>query len=478
MAWKIWLLAAGLALCWEFARSISRRRRVGLAIVALALFAVQVALQGAVWTLYPAYAVVLLGAAVLLLRPQGTLPGIAGKLAWVGALVLVCFSGFLAYALPVPVVPFPKGPHAVGTVTWQFDDASRKDPYAPTPDQPRKIMLQAWYPADIDVANAKAPAAWSKDIKVFGPAIAQKFHLPTFLFDHLTGVKSNSVENAPLKKEGSPWPVVVYSHGWTGFRTIALDEVEALASQGYVVFAPDHIYGALATVLKDGTPVLNNPKAMPPDTPRDAKRQAGIELLVDTYAGDLRFVLDTVEKMQAGAVETPFKGALDLAKLGVFGHSTGGGAIYELAATDPRVKCAFGLDTWTEPISQDVRDKPLTVPFFSLRSAQWALNHDEKARILADLLAKAKGPVYDQYLADSKHGDFTLMPILSPFAGTLGMTGPINGERALEIGDAYLVAFFEQYLRGKESPLLKPGSGTYAEVKSLDGGVGTTAAAK
>lgn len=474
--WKIWLFAAGLALCWEFARSRSRTRRVGLALVALALLAAQVALDGAVWTLSPLYAVVALGAALLLLRKEGTLPGISGKLAWAGAVILVCLSGFLAYALPVPTLPYPKGPYAVGTVTWEFDDATRKDPYAPTPDQPRKIMLQAWYPATL-TGNEK-PAAWSKDITVFGPAIATHFHLPTFLFDHLANFRSNSVENAPLKKEAAPWPVIVYSHGWTGFRTIALDEVEALASQGYVVFAPDHIYGALATVLKDGTPVLNNPKAMPPDQPRDAKRQAGIELLVDTYAGDLRFVLDTVEKMQAGTVDTPFKGALDLAKLGVFGHSTGGGAIYELAATDPRVKCAFGLDTWTEPISQDVRGTPLTVPFFSLRSAQWALNHDEKARILAELLAKAKGPVYDQYLIDSKHADFTLMPLLSPFAGSLGMTGPINGNRALEIGDAYLVAFFEQYLRGKDSPLLKPGSGTYAEVKPVEASVGTTAAAK
>ena len=46
--------------------------------------------------------------------------------------------------------------------------------------------------------------------------------------------------------------------------------------------------------------ILNNPAAMPPDEPKDA-RQTGIELLVDMYAGDIRYVLDIIEKKQFGA---------------------------------------------------------------------------------------------------------------------------------------------------------------------------------
>lgn len=383
----------------------------------------------------------------------------------VAGLIALAAAGLLIYALPIPILPIPAGPYKIGTITWQFNDSTRMDPYAPAPDQPRKIMLQVWYPAE--AKEDSPPAAWSNDIGVFGPAIARKFGLPAFALDHLSRVRSNSQEQAPLKTETAPWPVIVYSHGWTGFRTIALDEVEALASQGYVVFAPDHIYGALATVLKDGTPVLNNPKAMPPDEPKDA-RQKGIELLVDTYAGDLRFVIDTIEKMNAGAIASPFAGHLNMAKLGLFGHSTGGGAVYEVAATDPRVQCVFGLDTWTEPISQEVRDKPLTVPFYSLRSAQWAQRDDAKSKILSELLAKAQGPKYDYYVEGSKHADFTLMPILSPFAGALGMTGPIEGRRVLELGNAYLVAFFNQYLKGAESPLLAGVSKDYPEVKPAD----------
>lgn len=463
---EIALLLLTFAAVCDLLRVNASRERPVLAGLALIAMIGQIALEQARWQLYPIYFLVTM---LLYLASRTHADHEHYKVMrriFVGlglAAVVVC--AFLAYALPVPVIPAPPGPYKVGTATWQFTDTSRTDPYAPEPNTPRIIVLQAWYPAE--VAPGMVPAAWCPSVDIFGPAIAKKFGLPSFLLNHLQLVQSHAYANAEVKAQPGGWPVVIYSHGWTGFRNIAVDEAEALASQGYVVFAPDHLYGALATVLKDGTPVLNNPKAMPPDEPKDA-RQIGIELLVDTYAGDLRYVLDTVEKMNAGEKESPFKDKLDVAKIGLYGHSTGGGAVYEVAATDPRVKAVFGYDTWTEPISPEVRAKPLTIPFFSLRSAQWAERDDAKAKILRELIAQSKAPVYDYYVKDSKHADFTLMPILSPFAGTLGMTGPIDGRRVLEIGDDYLTAFFGQYLLGKESPLMNGESKDFPEVKKVE----------
>lgn len=458
------LLLAFAAVC-DFLRSAASRERPVLAGLALLAMIGQIALEQPRWQLYPIYFLV---TTLLYLSSRTHADADHYKIArriFVGlGLAVVAACGLLAYALPVPIIPAPPGPYKVGTATWQFTDTSQTDPYAEKAEQPRIIVLQAWYPAE--VAPGMRPAPWCPSIDIFGPAIAKKFGLPSFLLNHLQLVQSHSYANAEVKAQAGGWPVVIYSHGWTGFRNIALDEAEALASQGYIVFAPDHLYGALATVLKDGTPVLNNPKAMPPDEPKDA-RQVGIELLVETYAGDLRYVLDTIGKMNAGEKESPFKDKLDMGKIGLYGHSTGGGAVYEVAATDPRVKAVFGYDTWTEPISPDVRAKPLTIPFYSLRSAQWAERDDAKAQILRELIAQSKAPTFDYYVKDSKHADFTLMPILSPFAGTLGMTGPIDGTRVLDIGDKYLVAFFDQFLLGKESPLMKGASAEYAEVKAV-----------
>lgn len=458
---EIALTLFALAAVCDLLRAHAGRERPVLAGLALLAMIAHVALEQARWQLYPVYAIIVF-VLYLSTRVDAKQHGLATRI-FVGlGTVTILFSGFLAYALPVPRIPAPEGPYKIGTATWQYDDTTRTDPYAPAPDWPRKIMLQAWYPAE--AAPGARPAPWCGQIAVFGPAIAREVGLPPFFLNHLTLVQSHSIANAEVRAQEGGWPVVIYSHGWTGFRNVAVDEVEALASRGYVVLAPDHIHGAIATVLTDGTVALNNPAAMPPAEPKDA-RQIGIERLVDTYAGDLRFVLGLIEQMNSGAIPSPFQGKLDLGRIGLFGHSTGGGAVYEVAATDPRVKALFAYDLWTEPISPEVRTKPLTIPFYSLRSAEWALRDDAKARIHRELLAQAQGPKYDGYIADAKHADFTLMPILSPFAGLLGRTGPIDARRVLHINNACLTTFFDHHLRDQPAPPLQPPANDYPELK-------------
>jgi len=422
--------------------------------------------EGGRWQFYPAYllALVLFGAA---LRPQDFVesgPGLRRLRmgAGIAALALVAVCVALAWVLPVPQLPLPRGPHPVGTATFYIEDLGRPDPYTTPPGGKRRIMLQVWYPAASVEGAERAP--WSDGIGHFGAALARRIGLPSFVLGHLALIGSNSFIDAPLLAGDAGLPVVVYSHGWTGFRTIALDELEHLASHGYFVAAADHTYGALGTVFPNDEVVLNNPSAMPPGSPPEA-RQAGIELLVETYAGDVRFVIDTLERMQDGAMPSAFSGRLDLGRLGVFGHSTGAGAIYEVCALDARVKCGFGLDPWLEPVSADVRAMPLRVPFYALRSAQWVGSGSKNIPVIKALLGQSEAPVYDYYLLDSKHADFTLLQLLSPAIGMINMTGPIDGRRAMAVTNDYLLGFFDQYLRGQESPLLGKDSAAHPEIR-------------
>jgi hypothetical protein len=66
----------------------------------------------------------------------------------------------------------------------------------------------------------------------------------------------------------------------------------------------------------------------------------------------------------------------------------------------------------------------------------------------------------------TRHFDFTDLPLLSPIAPQLGLKGPLNGQRVIEITNAYLLDFFEMALNGAHSKLLE-GSSPFAEVKSL-----------
>ena len=101
-----------------------------------------------------------------------------------------------------------------------------------------------------------------------GPALARYLGFPGFALDHVADVPSHSYPGlTPL--EGR-LPVVIYSHGWSGFRTVVIDQLESLASHGYLVLAADHTYGAIATRFPDdGSVVPLDERARPDEETTD-----------------------------------------------------------------------------------------------------------------------------------------------------------------------------------------------------------------
>lgn len=66
----------------------------------------------------------------------------------------------------------------------------------------------------------------------------------------------------------------------------------------------------------------------------------------------------------------------------------------------------------------------------------------------------------------SRHFDFSDYAVLfSPVLRTNGLLGPIDGRRALSVTNAYLLAFFDRYLKGEKEPLLRGPSPAYPEVR-------------
>lgn len=384
-------------------------------------------------------------------------------LSGLAVLIFAC-SAFLAWALPIPKIPAPTGLLPVGTFTLHVKDPSRLEVYTEDPADTREILLQVWYPAK--PAKGQRPIPWLSDLDIFAPQIAAYLGLPSFILGHLAEVQSHSYENTRAAGDHDRFPVLIYSHGWTGFRRVAQNQCEELASHGYVVAAPEHTYGSMAAVFPDGRVALNNPKAMPPAEPKDA-RQKGIELLVDTYAGDLRLAMDELYKLHAGILPSPLAGRLDLSRIGLWGHSTGGGAITEVALSDPRVKAAAGLDPWVEPVSPELRSVRVEKPYLAIRCEAWLLERDTNNEILNEILPHFGGIVYDLYLANARHADFTLAPLLSPLMHFTGQTGRIDAHRALQVVDAALVAFFDQHLRGRNAENLQQPQETWPELRPV-----------
>ena len=114
----------------------------------------------------------------------------------VGAAVVVAAAAALPALLPVPSVPPPTGPYAVGTVTLELVDDARAEIYADGAGAPRRFLIQIWYPALPERSDRRAP--WMEDAGIVAPAIAEWLGLPPFFLDHLELARTSSSLDAPV----------------------------------------------------------------------------------------------------------------------------------------------------------------------------------------------------------------------------------------------------------------------------------------
>ena len=443
------VVLVGLTVVGLLGRGLPRPRLAGptLALATAAVAGLHVVVDGPRWQLVPAY---LVAAIVALVGVRGYPSGRRTRggraVPVVGAVVLAVAVG-LGVALPVPELPPPDGPHPVGTTRWELVDASRTEEYGDDPGGPRRLMATAWYPID-----APGPASpWVQDPGPFAEHVGAQVGLPAFVLGHLRHVRTPATTDAALATPaGGSWPVVVYSHGWGGFAQIQSDLTEQLASEGVVVLALDHTYGAAVTTFPDGTVAPQDPDALPQveDVGQAARDRASTQLEA-TFAADVAHLLD---RLGAGDVPAPLTAAsLELDAVALTGHSTGGGAMVRLCVTDPRCGGVLGLDPWVEPVPADLRRDGLDVPILSVRSEEWQGNANDA--LLADLHAASGDDLGLFVVPGSQHRDFTLLPFLSPMATTLGLSGEVDAAAMHTAIDELVSAFVDRVLRGADVPL-------------------------
>ena len=430
--------------------------------IAFLVMGLHLVIEGYRWQMVPAYA---LTALLLLLnvrrRASTTTSTVWRRVRGALSVLLIALIAAPPVIFPVPQLPTPPGSFAIGTLTYDWVDATRAELYGTDPNTKREIMVQAWYPAEAVSGAQTAP--WMERLEVAGPRIATYLRLPSFVMDHAELVRTHSHASAPISRAEARYPVILYSHGWNGFRANSTDQMEALASEGYVVFSIDHTYGAMLTVFPDGRVILNNPKALPADGTPEAEAQRIREALAGTYAADIRFVLDQLEKLNAGEIDSRWAGKLDLDRVGVFGHSTGGGGVVLACSQDARCKAGLGMDAWVVPVPDDVIAGGLPQPFLFMRSEVWREQARNDPRLDQLFLGLRQGG-YRLTIAGTRHYDFTLVPLLTPLAPALGLKGPIDGARGMRIITDYLLAFFDQTLKGQASALLDGPAAQYPEV--------------
>ncbi|MDQ2693653.1 MAG: hypothetical protein M3Y68_16570, partial [Chloroflexota bacterium] len=355
-------LLLGIYLVWRRPRPVKARL---LPAAALALIPFHIVLEGYRWQMIPIYLLTALMTLSSLMkirsstdwRPITSVPG----------LIVLALAIVLPILLPVPSISAPGGPYPVGTRTYEVTDPARQEIYSGR-DEARRFQIQVWYPAEVSSSDERAP--WMADAETFAPAIARYIRMPSFFLDHLALVKTPAYQESAIAPAKERYPVILFSHGWNGFSAQNTGQAIELASHGYVVVGIQHTYGAVITVFEDGTIAYNNPSALPRGAP-DEEYEAAAQKLVAQWSGDLGYALDFLER-QNHDPGSPFGNTLDLARVGVYGHSTGGGAAIQFCGTDSRCRALLGMDPFMRPVSREVRAAGVQQPSFFMFSEVWA----------------------------------------------------------------------------------------------------------
>ena len=172
--------------------------------------------------------------------------------------------------------------------------------------------VEVWYPATKQSVAGKPEGTY--DVADWLPPALKKLVPAGYAVTYPSG-GVRGVPAAPGR-----YPLVVFSHGYAGFRDQSTFLTARLASWGFIVAAPDHY-------SRDLTEVLGGPTGATAKT---------------TDVQDLKATIALMRAQNASGT-SPFHRHVDLSLIGAVGHSAGGAAVEALAATDPQVKTFIGL---------------------------------------------------------------------------------------------------------------------------------------
>jgi predicted dienelactone hydrolase len=319
------------------------------------------------------------------------------------------------------VVPPPTGGSQVGSREMHLIDSTRADPYLSN-GMKRELMVRFWYPAAAGTTCAAAapytsPQVWSYFGELLGVSLPR--------------VSTNSCLNAPIT--AGAHPVVVFSHGFTGTFTDYTFLVEDLASRGYVVASVDHTREATAVEFPDGR---LEKSLFGSHLAKYLRNDAGaLGLAVTVRLEDLRFVLDELERLNAGR-DSHFAAKLDLSRIALAGHSLGGLTTLRAMEREPRFKAGVLLDGVMPPHLASPMHQ--AVLMLVAGRGQW---NDDDCRLWNEL----RGPRLAVNFPGAEH--IALSDAIWLLKGIV-KTGAASPEQGIAAIREYVATFLDSNLRG------------------------------
>ncbi|WP_430134084.1 alpha/beta hydrolase family protein [Paenibacillus lautus] len=459
-----------------FIKRSAKKTGLSLGIGSGVILLVQLFVEGYRWQLLLVYIMTALFILIVLFRHSEKMVNLKiGKflkysLSSLIVILLVVSTGLSVY-LPVFNLPKLDGPEKAGTQTLHFTDQNREEVLTEDQSDKRELMVQVWYPTE-NSNNNKRDTLFPKDkerFKKYIQSFSTSLKLPEFVLDYWKYSQTNSYENVEILPTASPYPVVLLSHGMGTSRVLHASQAENLASHGFIVVTIDHTYSTFATIFPDGRVTDYKTKM----TTVEDRREVG-----SIWTQDVEFVINQIEKLNSGAIESQFKGKIDLNNIGVMGHSFGGATAFNTTYLDHRIKAGVNMDGSLYEVEN--RDD-INKPFLFIRSGNfkdWLANFDndrnsddEVTKSLSDELHIMKNVINQGgdviYVEGTQHFNFTDLQFYSPLIKLSGITGDIDGNRGSSIVNQYVLDFFNKQLKGTGGNLIQGPSDKYPEVKFI-----------
>jgi len=378
----------------------------------------------------------------------------------------------LSSCLSTDFLPPQEGAYGIlGTTKFQLDD-------------PRKLVIQAWYPA-ANIGEGKLDPLIKKE-----EALAFVSFLPIGKEQLENRLPSSSYIDAPIMPSTSPYPIIIFDHGFEGYSKQNMTQMEDLASNGYVVFSISHPGESFVTVYPDDrvvgidkerypsltAPVKKQRKANAAQTNgifadiRDADsdkekieimkllssilRISKLKIPIDERTTD---VLNFMERLPEMSRQGFFAGIIDIENVGMYGHSMGGNVTHAIASLGEwpvGLKAAANLDGPQLIFPGDKLTYP-QVPFMMAYSTATYVDgitidiHGVNDWVLSGCDYETWRVVFN----GATHVNFSDLTYVKLLEGK--STGKIDGYAMGVALNRLLVAFFDEYLKDEDTDMVK-----------------------